>query len=80
MAKINVGTTPIKLENLGAGNVIFQNLGPGLLYFGNEEDVSPSTGFRVEILGAYETPGMAGYLQLYVVSDQADTDMRWVNV
>ena len=80
MAKIMVGTTPIKLEHLNARNIIFQNLGPGLLYFGNEADVSPSTGFRVDILGAYETPGMAGYLDLYVVADAPDTDMRWVSV
>jgi len=80
MAKMIVGTTPIKLENLDARHIIFQNIGPGILYFGNEPDVSPDDGFRVEILGAYETPGMAGYLELYVVADQADTDMRIVRV
>jgi hypothetical protein len=81
VAVLEVGVTPVKLP-VEDCMVVLQNLGPGSIYFDIGSDVSTSTGMKLDVYDAYETPlsisGIGG--DLFLVASQANTDVRYMVV
>lgn len=76
--KKTIGTTPVSLvEHFASSRTVVQNLGPGTVFLDSSKDVTPETGFRLMVDSVYEFPtasNLGG--PMYVVSDEADTDVR----
>jgi hypothetical protein len=61
---------------------MLQNLGPGLVYFDNDPDVSIETGIQMSVGAVYEFPrdvSIGGGL-VWLVADQDDCDVRSMRV
>ncbi len=78
MSALTVGTDPVEVvDAVGRGRPIIQNLGPGKVYFDFDEDVSVDSGIELPVGAAFEFSQDVGPDgALFVVADQADTDVR----
>jgi hypothetical protein len=77
-----VGTTPVRFPGRGNTRPMMQNLGPGDIYFDNKPDVTPETGIQMAVGAIYEYPTdlQRGGGFVYMVSDQDNTDLRYITV
>lgn len=75
MPQIDVGVAPVMLPVDIGERPSIENLGPGALYLGTDDQVTTGNGFRVPVDGAYEWPGDVRK-QVWAVADAADTDVR----
>ncbi len=78
-----VGTAPVRLSSSEAADsfspgqiVVVQNLGPGTLHFDFADDVTATSGLRLGPDGVYEFPRTGDGVSAWVVSTEADTDVR----
>lgn len=74
--KIVVGTAAVQV-NVNGETPIIQNLGPGVIYMDTVDTVTTANGVRLAVGNTYEYPGdmrLAG--PLFLISDQANTDVR----
>lgn len=80
--QITVGTTPVRFPGRGNARPMVQNLGPGLVYFDNRDNVSIETGIQMPVGSIYEFPTdlQRGGGYVYLVADQDDTDVRFMTV
>jgi hypothetical protein len=80
MAQVDVGTVPVRLPVQGTTRPMIQNLGPGIVYMDRDEDVDATTGIKLEVGDVYEFPTdvSAGGSSVYLISDTADTDVRYM--
>lgn len=83
---MTVGTSATELDPSGLPDsresgiiVVLQNLGPGDVYFDFDGAVTTGTGVKIAAGGGYELP-RASARPLWVVSDQAGTDLRYVGI
>lgn len=80
---VSVGTSPVELDlsdypDVGdtGQRVTLQNLGPGVVYFDGFDDVSASTGVKLDVDGYWELV-IVRPTTLYLVADQVSTDVRF---
>jgi len=75
---LTVGTTAVSLGLDSQSTPVIQNLGPGVVYMDNTEDVTTATGLRLAVGDTYEffrDLNQAGG-EIFLVSDTAGTDVR----
>lgn len=81
MAAVLVGTTPLSLPVSGRQRAIFQNLGPGVIYLDETDEVSATTGLQIPVNATYEFPTVASQDGgVWLVSTVADTDVRYIGL
>lgn len=81
--QVTVGTTVTPLGFGGGDTPLIQNLGPGTVYMGRDDTVTVGNGVRLGVGDAYEFPsdlGASGSSTVYLVSDAAGTDVRYMVV
>lgn len=79
MAFVNLDSTPYHIKDLDIRVCVIQNLGPGFVYMDSKEDVTDSTGFKIEVGGVYETATSGGYSDIYLMTD-SDAEVRIVSI
>ena len=77
--RILVGTQSVKVRTDRSRPVI-QNLGPGNVYLDTDGDVDEDSGLKLVPNAVYEFPTVGSYSNVWIVSDQADTDVRVIEV
>lgn len=80
--KIAVGTTPVQLPYKGHVTPMVQNLGPGVVYFDNDPNVSATTGIQMQVGAVYEFPGdlSGGGGLVWLVANSGTCDVRIMRV
>lgn len=73
--QVIVGTTPVELPEYGRGLPVIQNLGPGILYLEESNQVTTANGLRIAVGDTYEYP-LPATDPIWLVSDTAGTDAR----
>jgi hypothetical protein len=84
--QLTVGTTPVELDPTSLPDVresgiivIVQNLGPGNIFIDFIDEVTEDSGLKIGAEGAYEFPRSSAR-SMWLVADQADTDVRYLGV
>jgi hypothetical protein len=74
--------TPTKLDMHGSQRPIFQNLGPGTLYFGTSNINVASNGIKMPVNAVYELPTslVEGAGEIWFVAVDGSCDVRALNV
>lgn len=83
MAALTIGTGASSLSTgvFGRGRIVFQNLGPGVIYFDADAVATTTTGLQLPVGAVYEFPvDTAAEVSLSFISTQASTDLRYVNI
>lgn len=81
--QVTVGVTATPLVFGGGDTPLIQNLGPGTVYLGRDDTVTAGSGIQLGVGAAYEFPsdlGVSGSSTVYLVSDAAGTDVRYMVV
>ena len=81
MANLAVTTNPQQLEVDRVDRVVLQNLGAGVVYWGEDETVSVETGMKLAVGESYDLlrPQDEGIGEAWVVGDAA-ADLRYQRV
>lgn len=78
--KVVVGTSVAVLLPLaeGSGQVLIQNLGTGIVYVDGDSTVTVGTGVKIPVGTSLVVAGPQSLGSLYVISDIAATDVRYL--
>lgn len=79
--QLTVGTAAVPVPYDSDSRLSLQNLGPGILYIDTQATVTAATGVQIAVGGGYESPvvGDRGG-KFYLISDTANTDVRYMEV
>lgn len=78
--QIILGTTPHAIGDADRTRLLIQNLGPGIVYFNTEEEVTTTNGFQIAVNGAYEFPTPSALDTVSIVASAPDTDVRVLRI
>lgn len=77
--KIVVGTTPVLLPVVEpSSTVLIQNLGTGIVYVDGDPAVTTATGVKIAAATTLTISGPDSVGALYLISDTAATDVRYL--
>lgn len=76
---ITVGTSAIQISAVGRQKPILQNLGPGDLYLGENDEVTADNGLKLGAGAVFEFSSAISMDDgLWVIASEADTDVRYM--
>jgi hypothetical protein len=81
VANQTVGTSAAELSGGRIAGVVFvQNLGPGALYIDADPAVASTTGVKLAVNATWQSPEPVAVVggHLYIIADQAATDVRYL--